>query len=406
MAKVQSAKKEFSFSQVGDLLNKISKDVEMIVDTDMTERTFIPTGNYIFNAALSGSLFGGLPDSGVVAFAAPEATGKTYLAANICREAQKKGYKIIYIDTEWAIKLNELTKYGISITPEDLTLLRITQIEDLNIAMTQLINQLKEAKRAGDTIPKMMWVVDSLAQLSSRKMKEDLVKGEPKADMQKAKAIASFFVSITGDINYLQIPLLINNQVYNTMEMFSQTVMKGGNQLRYSANIICFLDRAKLKEDDMDEMDLGQSGIIVTAKCVKNRLAKPKKVKFHISFNSGMNPFIGLDAFCRDEYFNDIGIGKGKYEVDKSTGEMIYKPGGNRWFVRHLDKYVSAKNLFSPSVFTDEVLEKLDVYVKKYFAYTSVAEMTKYEEDAENQALEFMDADDTVSIDASKFFED
>jgi hypothetical protein len=41
-----------------------------------------------------------------------------------------------------------------------------------------------------------------------------------------------------------------------------------------------------------------------------------------------MNPYTGLDAFCRDEYFEQIGIAKGKMNVDKSTGEMTFVPGG------------------------------------------------------------------------------
>ncbi len=43
-----------------------------------------------------------------------------------------------------------------------------------------------------------------------------------------------------------------------------------------------YLTKAKLKTGEEDELDLNSSGIIVTAIARKNRLAKPKKVKFEI----------------------------------------------------------------------------------------------------------------------------
>jgi hypothetical protein len=173
------------------------------------------------------------------------------------------------------------------------------------------------------------------------------------------------------------------------MEMFSQTVMKGGKQLYYSANNITFLTKAKLKEDS-DEMDIGSSsGIIVTARCVKNRHVKPKQVKFEISFNKGMNKYKGLENFCRPEYYDKIGIAQGKEEVDKSTGELQFKPGGNRWFVRHLGKSVTTKQLFTSEVFTKEALDEIDKICQSYFKYKSFSEMEESEKDFE----QIMDAD-------------
>jgi hypothetical protein len=38
--------------------------------------------------------------------------------------------------------------------------------------------------------------------------------------------------------------------------------------------------------------------------------------------------------------------------VDKSTGEMTFVPGGIKWYVRHLDKSFNTKQLFKPEIFT------------------------------------------------------
>lgn len=397
--------KKFEFTRVGTILDNIAKTVPIHIDKEIREKTYISTGSYVLNAALSGSLFGGIGDQGISVFAGPEASGKTFLALNIMREAQKKGYGIIYIDTEHAINRADLPKYGLDNSAEKFIIVRGNQVEELNIAVTTLIDELKTAKLEGYELPKQIWALDSLAQLSSKKSKEDLLKGDIKADVgNKAKAIGSLFISITADINYLQIPMCVNNQTYETMEMFSQTVMKGGRQLYYSANNITFLTKAKLKED-ADDLDItGQSGIIVTAKCVKNRSVKPKQVKIEISFENGMNPYKGLLEFCRPEYFKQIGIARGKMEVDKKTGEMSFIPGNGKWYVSHLDKSFYEGQMFNSTIFTMDVLKKMEPIVNTYFKYKSLSEQEASEQEFDklvDQADEFTDID---SVDADDIF--
>ena len=384
MAKQIETKKKFEFSKVGSILDNIAKTVPIHIDKEIKERTYIPTGNYILNAALSGSLYGGIGSRGISVFGGPEASGKTFLALNIIREAQKLGASVIYIDTEYAINRSEIPNYGIDNSPEKFIIIRGNQVEELNVAVTTLIDELKKAKMEGYEMPKQIWALDSLGQLSSKKAKEDLLKGDIKADVgNKAKAIGSFFVSITADINYLEIPMIVNNQTYETMEMFSQTIMKGGRQLYYSANNIVFLTKAKLKED-ADDLDIaGNSGVVVTCKCVKNRQVKPKQVKIEISFEKGMNPYKGLLEFCRPEFFGQIGIGRGKMDIDKKTGEMSFIPGSGKWYVSHLDKSFYEGQMYNSEIFTPEVLDKMEPIINNYFKYKSLAEQEEVEKEFE-----------------------
>jgi hypothetical protein len=96
------------------------------------------------------------------------------------------------------------------------------------------------------------------------------------------------------------------------------------------------------------------------SKTTKNRLAKPKKIRFDISFANGESLY-WLDAFCRDEYFEQIGIAKGKMNVDKQV-KWHFVPG--RLWYGHLDKSFNTKQLFKPEIFTQEVLEKMEPIVK------------------------------------------
>ena len=118
-----------------------------------------------------------------------------------------------------------------------------------------------------------------------------------------------------------------------------------------------------------------------------------------------MNPYTGLDAFCRPEYMEQIGIAKGKMEVDKKTGEMNFIPGGNRWYVNHLNKSVTTKQLFSSEVFTTEVLEKMAPIVNDYFRFKSLDEIEQVEKqfsevmgDEEDDTNGFTDAADADDI--------
>jgi RecA/RadA recombinase len=386
--------KKFEFSKIGSILDNIAKSVPIQIEKEIKEKKFITTGVYLLDAALSGRLLGGgVASNRITAFAGESGAGKSFIAYSVSKHAQKAGYSVIYIDTEQAIDLEDLPKFGIDNSLEKFRLIRSNKVEDVNILLTQLVDELKVQKLGGFELPKLMIVLDSLGQMASNKEKADLLKGDIKQDMTKAKALGSMFRSINTDLGYLDIPMIVCNHTYLTMDLFPQEKLKGGNGLLYSASVIGFMSKSKLKTGEEDDMDLGQSGISVLFKTAKNRMAKPKKIRFDISFAHGMNPYTGLDAFCRPEYFESVGIAQGKEEVDKKTGEITFNPGGNRWFISHLGKSVTKKQLFTPEVFTPEVLEKMAPIVNDYFRFKSLDEI----EQVEKQFTEVMggDEDDT-----------
>jgi len=397
--------KKFEFSKIGSILDNIAKSVPIQIEKEIKEKKFITTGVYLLDAALSGRLLnGGIATNRITAFAGESGSGKSFLCYSCAKQAQKLGYSIIYIDTEQAIDLEDLPIFGVDNSLEKFRLIRSNKVEDVNITLTKLIDELKEQKLAGYELPKLMIVLDSLGQMASNKEKEDLLKGDIKQDMTKAKALGSMFRSINTDLGYLDIPLLVANHTYLTLDLFPQEKLRGGNGLLYSASVIGFMSKSKYKTGEEDDMDLGQSGINVLFKTSKNRLAKPKKIKFSISFAHGMNAYTGLDGFCRPEYYDQIGIAKGKEEVDKSTGELKFVPGGTKWFVRHLNKSLYAKQLFTSEVFTQEVLEKMEPIVNDYFRYKSVDEI----EEVEKQFNQITDEEDTsefsADVDADDLF--
>ena len=399
MAKQTKEIKKFEFSKVGSILDNIGKNIPIVIEKEVKEKVFISTGVYLVDAAMSGRLLnGGIATNRISVFAGESGAGKSFMCFSCAKHAQKAGYSVIYIDTENAIDLEDLPKYGVDNSIDKFRLVRSNKVEDVNMLLTQLIDDLKEQKLAGYELPKLLIVIDSLGQMASNKEKNDLLKGDIKQDMTKAKALGSLFRSINTDLGYLDIPLLVANHTYLTMDLFPKSVMKGGNGLLYSASVIGMMSKSQLKTGEEDDMDLGASGISVLFKTQKSRLAKPKKIRFDISFAHGMNPYTGLDAFCRPEYMEQIGIAKGKMEVDKKTGEMTFIPGGNRWYVNHLNKSVTTKQLFTQEVFTQEVLERMAPIVNDYFRFKSLDEI----EEVEKQFNEIIESD----IDDNGFSDD
>jgi RecA/RadA recombinase len=409
MAKASKEKEssKFEFSKVGSILDNIAKSLPIQIEKEVKEKKFISTGCYILDAALSAKLLGGgVATNRITCFAGESGAGKSFLAYSVSKSAQKAGYSIIYIDTEQAIDLEDLPKFGVDNSTDKFRLIRSNKVEDVNMLLTQLLDELKTEKLAGTNLPKLMIVLDSLGQMASNKEKADLLKGDIKQDMTKAKALGSMFRSINTDLGFLDIPMIVCNHTYLTLDMFPAEKLKGGNGLLYSASVIGFMSKSKLKTGEEDDMDLGASGINVLFKTSKNRMAKPKKIRFDISFANGLNPYTGLDAFCRAEFFEEIGIAQGKMDVDKKTGEMKFIPGSGKWYVRHLDKSFFTKSLFNSTVFTPEVLKAMEPIVNDYFRFKSIDEMEEVEKKF-NAAIgdETDDFTDSDNLDAGDFFE-
>ncbi len=359
-----SVKKEFSFLELDKALSKI-EGFEMggVLETNEFSEVseWIPTGNYLFNAQLSGSLFGGVANNRSLGLAGDPGTGKTFLCLNIVREAQAMGYDIIYCDTEGAIDRNQVKKFGIDVSRVRYQPMKT--ISDFKVFVANFVDLMAKAKKGGAS-PKVMIVVDSLGMLTTEKSVSDALKGKTASDMGlRSKEMRDVFRNITLDLTGLKVPLICTN--HTTMAGIGGYIQTkeaaGGDGPIFSMSNVVLLSKTNLKEDDK------KTGIVVTSSFKKARFTRPYPIKFHISFMNGMNPYVGLEEFVSWEA---CGIERGKLEVDKKTGEMKFTPVASspNWAIAHLGKTVPSRRLFTPEVFTEEVLRKLDQNViKPYF---------------------------------------
>lgn len=403
-AKASSSKSTNSFSELNDMLSKFSPDGAIIEDSIYAKiDEWIGTGSYILNAALSGSLFGGMPNRRSLMFAGETGTGKTYLACSIVRIAQTMNYFPIYYDSEGSIDVDFMKRLGVDTSK--LRLENVNTIEEFATMAAKLNETISELKKAGKPVPKIMAVLDSLGNLSSTKEKEDTTSGNNKRDMTKQQSIRRMFRVIGNDFAKNGIPFIINNHTYASIGSYipGQTISGGGGAL-FNASIIFTLTKSKLTDKDSEEhvkkqgIEATRIGIVVTVHPFKQRFARPIKVQIHIPFYKKPNPYVGLEKFVNWE---SCGIVRGKMITEKEFNKL--SPGdqkpcrkfivpveeGNRkddgvryampretsrsLVCKHLNGEVPISELYTPKVFTDEVLHMLDEnIIKKTFMLPSI----------------------------------
>ncbi len=357
------SKEIISFEDFNKELDKISEYGSILEDSEFARvEDWISTGNYTLNALISGSIFKGVPTGRFTVFSGPEASGKTFLGLNTALQAQKKGYNIIWIDTESALDIDTIKRFGID--PKKFRYEVLSSVTDVITYVKRITSILKEGKKNKKGYPKIMFVLDSLGNLSTSKEISDSESGNEKVDMTRAKEIKKMFRVLTTEIGILQLPFIVINHVYDSIGFISQTVQGGGSGLKYAGSIIVVLSKAQMKENDGSKV-----GVIVTAKLQKARFtipAVPKKIQIH--FLKGMNPYVGLETFINENNMDLVGFAPGKGKDNKLT-EFDRKEFPSVWYDFKQNKNVKKKDVYNETYFTQEVLEIIDKQAQKELTY-------------------------------------
>jgi len=340
-------------------------------------------------------------------------SGKTYLACSIVRNAQSMGYFPIYYDSEGSIDVDFLKRLGIDTAK--IRIENVGTVEEFTTLAAKLNETVSELKAAKKDVPKIMVVLDSLGSLSSTKEKTDATSGSDKRDMTKSQQIRRTFRVIGNDFAKKGIPFVICNHVYASIGSFiGGNTISGGGGGKYSPSIMFTLTKSKLTDKDSEEhvkkqgLEGAKVGIVVTLWPYKQRFARPIPVKIHIPFYKKPNPYVGLERFVN---WDNCGIVRGKMhtqiEYDKLKDDekkvsfqwqgwdlveeintkgltvSVKKPNAKVWVEpRDTSKYLVCKHLggefpvsqlYTSTVFTDEVLHELDNnIIKKTFSLPSI----------------------------------
>jgi RecA/RadA recombinase len=306
--------------------------------------SFVDTGSYIFNALVSGSLFGGIPSNKITAIAGESGTGKTFfclsVVGNFLNTNPDAG--VIYFETESAISKQMIESRGID--SKRMVIFPVDTIEEFRTQAVRIIDKYMEQPKE-DRKP-LMFVLDSLGMLATNKEVEDATNDKNVRDMTKAQLTKSVFRILTLKLGKANIPMLVTNHTYDVVGSYVPTKeMGGGSGLKYSASTIIYLSKKKEK----DGTDL--VGNIIKCEAKKSRLTREgSKVETRLFFDErGLERHYGLLEL--GERANIWKNSAGRYEIN---GKKVY----GKEILRNPELY-----------FTDEVMAKLEEQSAVEFLY-------------------------------------
>jgi RecA/RadA recombinase len=269
------------------LLDKIRKNTT-IKDTDIlakskffTKKDMIPTAIPAINVALSGRLDGGLTP-GLTMWAGPSKHFKTAFSLLMAKSYMDKYPEsvMLFYDSEFGTPQAYFDSFGIDTgrvvhTP-------ITDVEQLKFDIMQQLNNIERNER-------VIIIIDSIGNLASKKEVEDALEGKSVGDMSRAKQIKSLFRMVTPHLTMKDIPMVVVNHTYKTLELYSKDVVGGGTGSYYSADNIFILGRQQEKEGT--EV-VGYNFIINVEK--SRHVREKSKIPVTVKHDGGISTWSGL----------------------------------------------------------------------------------------------------------------
>jgi RecA/RadA recombinase len=325
------------------VLKEIGKEYASIASDIVENEKYVDTGSYVLNALLSGSLFGGLSQNKITALAAPEACGKTFIAISVVRNFldQNPDAFCLYFDTESAITKKMLQERDVDV--KRVIIINVVTVEEFRTKALKAVDlylKTPESERK-----QCMFVLDSLGMLSTNKEINDTLAEKDTRDMTKAQLLKGTFRMLTLKLGQANIPMIVNNHLYDTMSIYSSKEMSGGSSIKYSASTILYISKSKEKEGTE------VSGVILKFKTIKSRLSKEnKEVEVRLYYDHrGLDRFYGLI---------ELGEESGIIPRTGNRYEIQGKKLGKKQILENPEKY-----------FTQDLLEKLDEYAQNKFKY-------------------------------------
>ena len=304
---------------------------------------FIDTGSHIFNALVSGSIYGGVPSNKITAIAGESSTGKTFFCLGIVQHFldSNPDAGVIYFESESAISKQMIEDRGIA--SDRMLIVPVATIEQFRTQACRILDNYVEQPE--DKRQPLMFVLDSLGMLSTEKEIADVAADKQVRDMTKSQLIKGAFRVLTLKLGKANVPMLVTNHTYDVIGSYVPTKeMGGGSGLKYASSTIIYL--SKKKEKDGTEV----VGNIIKCKAQKSRLTKENsQIETRLYYDKGLDRYYGLlELGERGGLWKNVA---GRYEMN---GKKVY-----------------AKQILQDpeTYFTTEVMQALDEIAQKEFRY-------------------------------------
>ena len=346
-----------------DLVEQLKDDDTKILYDGNASSEFsgcMDTGSYVLNALLSGSIYGGVMNNKVTAFAGESSTGKTFFVLGVVKRFLDDNPTggVIYFDTEAAVTKDMMHSKGVD--TKRVVISEPDTIQKFRHTALQIIEKYSaqpESKRQP-----MMMVLDSMGQLSSTKEIEDTSEGKETKDMTKSSILKATFRVLNLKLAKINVPLIVTNHVYDVVGAYFPTKeMSGGSGLKYTASTIVYL--SKKKDKDGTEV----VGNIVKATLKKSRFTKENSTaEIRITYSKGLDRYYGLLDIAE------------KYKIFKKVSTRYELPDGTKVFGKSI-------NETPEKYYTKDILDLIDAACKTEFLYGQDAPALVSSDDIEEE---------------------
>ena len=307
-----------------ELIKQINKGAGEIIaysigseDAPVNISRWISTGVKGLDYIISNRRPGGVAEGRIIEIQGPPSIGKTHLAYEIVKQAQKIGGIGAYFDAEFATSIEDLMERGMD--KKRTVIYNLQCMEDIFQETEKLITLTRTMK---NNVP-LVVVWDSLAAMV------------PKAELEgsyeqntiglAARTISKGLRKIAGVIANKNVTLVVINQQRTKIGVMygDPTTTTGGNAMNYYASTRLKLSAGQQIKKTVEGKEI-VIGINVTAKTIKNKVARPfREVDFEIHFGKGLveheQVFDYVREWC-DRHKDKPALVKGKRVVLSGTG--------------------------------------------------------------------------------------
>lgn len=279
-----------------NFLSGVEKDLEKLgisVGASEPPRYWFSTGNHVLNKIISGSFMRGIPQGRVVGLVGPSGTGKSFLAANAMREAQKEGAHVVVLDSENAMDDAFASAIGVDVE-NNYSYFAVDTFPQAKKVVSGVVNGYKSEYGMKDpNAPKLLIVIDSLHMMSTETEEEHFKKGVMKGDQgQRNKQLKQLLREFVQAIKHINVSIIVTDGVYKNQDVMNgEGVWIISDAVKFSLSQIVLLTKLKLKQTGSREVD----GIRMMCEGNKTRFTKPfQKITVEVPYDTGMDPYNGL----------------------------------------------------------------------------------------------------------------
>lgn len=275
---------------------------------------WISTGNAALNNIISGDMRLGVPVGRSTIIGGLQGSGKSFIISNIAKNAQEKGYFVVFIDTEYSVGEGFMEKIGVSMDEDKFMAVNISIIEEAIEFVAELFkNTSKEDK--------IFLALDSLSNLQpegdAKKFDDSRVAYGQGLREKMLKQLVNAINARVGDRN---MAFVTTSHLYiNGSDAYGNPITKPnvGEGTLYIPSVGLELSKAPLREGK----DL--VGINVKCKTFKTRYTQlGKTCTFALPWDRGMDYLDGSLEVLEEAGVVERNGGWLKY-VNKDTGEEV-----------------------------------------------------------------------------------